>query len=127
MKKIDVDLPERARIVCISDIHGCIDEFCKLLKKCEYDVGKDYLFILGDILEKGEHNIAVLQKVIELSKYPNVYVIKGNNDIDCPNMAFYDSKEIFLERLKRRPYNAFVEMGQTLGITDFTDDFEEKR
>lgn len=127
MKKIDVDLPERARIVCISDIHGCIDEFCRLLEKCGYYAGKDYLFILGDILEKGEHNLAVLQKVIELSKYPNVYVIKGNNDTDCPNMAFNDSEEVFLERLKRRPYNAFVEMGQTLGITDFTDDFEEKR
>ncbi len=127
MKILKISLPEQARIICISDIHGCSSEFCSLLDKCGYQAGKDYLFILGDMLEKGKHNVAVLRKVIELSKYPNVYVIKGNNDTDCPSMAFYDSREKFLERLERRPFNAFVEMGQTLGITDFSDDFEEKR
>ena len=127
MKIVKISLPKQARIICISDIHGCYDEFCTLLDKCGYNVGNDHLFILGDMLEKGVHNISVLQKVTELSKIPKVYIIKGNNDTDCPNMAFYDSREKFLERLKRRPYNAFVEMGQSLGITDFAESFEEKR
>ena len=57
MKIEKVALPERCRIICVSDIHGHADDFEKLLDKCEYDADKDFLFILGDILEKGTQNI----------------------------------------------------------------------
>ncbi|MCH5323603.1 MAG: metallophosphoesterase [Eubacterium sp.] len=127
MKKIELSLPERCRIVCISDIHGNYDTFCRLLDKCGYNENNDYLFILGDIIEKGKQNTDTLRKVKQLAENPKTYVIKGNNDTMCPRMAFSDSREKFLSRLEYRPFNAFIEMANSLGISDFTDDFEEKR
>ena len=60
MKIKKVALPEKCRIICVSDIHGHADDFERLLKKCEYDADNDFLFILGDILEKGNQNIKMI-------------------------------------------------------------------
>ena len=53
MNIVKVSLPEKCRIICVSDIHAHYDEFARLLRKCDYNNESDYLFILGDILEKG--------------------------------------------------------------------------
>lgn len=129
MDIVTLSLPEKARIICISDIHGCYSAFDTLLKKCRYDKGADYLFILGDLAEKGRENIAVIRKVMELCQNPNVICIKGNNDTMCVRMAFSDSKEKFLSRLDNRPFNCYIEMAQELGLAkeDFEKEFDESR
>ena len=53
MNIVKVTLPEKCRIICVSDIHAHYAEFARLLRKCDYNNESDYLFILGDILEKG--------------------------------------------------------------------------
>ena len=65
---IKISLPECCRILCISDIHTHWREMDKLLKQCNYCAGEDYMFILGDILERGEDNIDALRYVMELAK-----------------------------------------------------------
>lgn len=127
MKTVKVNLPQKCRIICVSDIHGHCDDFKKLLDKCSYNPDSDYLFILGDILEKGRQNIATLRYIMQLCENPKAICIKGNNDTMCRKMAFSDDKEKFISRLKKRPFNAFTEMAQTLGITNFADSFERKR
>lgn len=122
-----VMLPKECRIICISDIHAHYDDFVKLLQKCEYDSENDYLFILGDILEKGRQNIQILQYVKRLCENPKTICIKGNNDTQCERMAFSDSKEKFMSRLINRPQNAFVDMANAIQITNFENDFDEKR
>ena len=42
-------------------------------------------------------------------------------------MAFDDEKEKFLERLTYRPVNAYMQMAESIGITDLTTDFDNKR
>lgn len=120
---------ENARIICISDIHGCYAAFEALLKKCGYDKEKDYLFILGDLTEKGTENIAVIRKAMELCKAPKAVCIKGNNDTMCTRMAFFDGREKFFKRLERRSFNCYMEMAKTLGLerSDFENNFEESR
>lgn len=54
MNIVKVTLPEKCRIICVSDIHAHYDEFARLLRKCGYDKESDYLFILGDILERAD-------------------------------------------------------------------------
>lgn len=129
MDIITLSVPRKARIICISDIHGCYSAFDALLEKCGYDNGSDYLFILGDLAEKGRENIAVIRKAMELCQSPNVICIKGNNDTMCVRMAFSDSKEKFLSRLDNRPFNCYIEMAQELGLAkeDFEKRFEESR
>lgn len=127
MEIIRPDLPQECRVICVSDIHANCGEFKRLLEKCQYSKDKDFLFILGDIAEKGRDNIDTIRFVMELCRSPKVICIKGNNDTMCGRMAFYDSKERFLDRIKYRPHNTFVEMGKAIGIDDFGDDFEKKR
>ena len=121
------NLPAKCRIICVSDVHAYLDDFKSLLAKCSYDPDSDYLFILGDIIEKGTDNTAILNYVQKLCQSPKTIFIKGNNDIMPCSMAFNDGKSRFFDRLRSRPTNTFMQMAETLGITDFTENFEEKR
>ena len=127
MNIVKVTLPEKCRIICVSDIHAHYAEFARLLRKCDYNNESDYLFILGDILEKGRQNIETLHFIQKLSHDKKCVCIKGNNDTMVSRMAFDDEKEKFLERLTYRPVNAYMQMAESIGITDFTTDFDNKR
>lgn len=120
-------LPAKCRIICISDVHAYLDDFKSLLKKCSYDPDADFLFILGDIIEKGTHNIETLNYVQHICQNPKAIFIQGNNDTMPYHMAFKDDKARFLSRLQSRPVNTFTQMAETLGISDFTENFEQKR
>lgn len=60
----------------ISDIHGCYDEFLRLLEKIHF-TEEDDLYILGDVVDRGPKPIELLQ---DLMMRPNVYPILGNHD-----------------------------------------------
>ena len=75
-----VELPLDKRIIFVSDIHGDLSSLKKGLKKINFSE-EDYLFIIGDIYEKGDFhkNLETLRYVIELSKSnPHVYPMAGN-------------------------------------------------
>lgn len=63
-------------IYVISDIHGCYDEFLKLLEKINF-TDQDDLYILGDVVDRGPKPIELIQ---DLMLRPNVYPILGNHD-----------------------------------------------
>lgn len=60
----------------ISDIHGCAKEFNKLLKLINFN-DNDTLYILGDVIDRGEKGISLL---LELSNMKNVIPILGNHE-----------------------------------------------
>ncbi|OIU71834.1 metallophosphoesterase [Rossellomorea aquimaris] len=73
-------IPENARVIVISDIHGELELFKQLLDKVDFDSG-DYLIINGDLCEKGSNSDGVVRFVMELeAQYPNVHVTEGNCD-----------------------------------------------
>lgn len=79
--KIDkIKLEKNRRIIVISDIHGGYKLFKKLLKKVSF-AKKDYLFILGDVIEKGPQSFKTLRYVMKLYKRDNVFLVIGNNDL----------------------------------------------
>lgn len=67
------------RILAISDIHGCYDEFNKLLGVVNYDSSKDQLVLLGDYVDRGKDNLKTIQFVKELVSYGAV-ALRGNHD-----------------------------------------------
>jgi protein phosphatase len=67
------------RIIAISDIHGNLEAFKKLLDKICF-TGNDILILLGDLIEKGDMSLKTLRYVINMSKCGNVYAISGNCD-----------------------------------------------
>lgn len=127
MKIIRPKLPQDCRVICVSDIHANLKHFKILLEKCQYNKDKDYLFILGDIVEKGRDNLETLRFVMELCNNDKTICIKGNNDTMCVRMAFDDDKDKFLERISSRPRNTFLEMAESVEIDNFEEDFKKKR
>lgn len=120
-------LPESCRIICVSDIHTHWCELDLLLKKCGYKAGEDFLFILGDILERGNDNINALRYVKKLADNERVYVIEGNNDMFVHGLAVRYDDEKFLQRFGNKPNCCFGEMAEVLGISEFEKDTAEKR
>jgi len=51
---LQVALPIPYWVICIADIHGNYTAFKRLLEKVNYNKDEDYLFILGDLLERGK-------------------------------------------------------------------------
>lgn len=62
----------------ISDIHGEYDLFVSLLEKIRFSVS-DSLFVLGDMIDKGNDSIQVLK---ELYSMQNATCILGNHEYD---------------------------------------------
>jgi hypothetical protein len=65
----------QARVICIGDVHGCIDEVCDLLRKVNYAPGDQVLF-LGDLVAKGPSSVDVVRLAIDISALS----VRGNHD-----------------------------------------------
>ena len=63
-------------IYVISDIHGCYSEYLKLLEMIDFN-DNDILYVLGDVIDRGEHSIQVLKHMM---LYPNIIPIVGNHE-----------------------------------------------
>lgn len=68
------------RILAISDIHGCYDEFCQLLELAKYDANKDHLILVGDYVDRGPKSKAVVELVQSLVVNHGAIALKGNHD-----------------------------------------------
>ena len=122
MKKIiNVDLPEKCRIIAVSDIHQSGDLINKLLDKCGYNPNTDFLFILGDVLERGDDGFKALGNVMKLCEKKRAHCLMGNNDTLFYCMTYTFTHELFLEYMKNKPNNAFVKAAGMLGITDLSE------
>lgn len=67
------------RILAISDIHGELELFNKLLEQVGYDASTDQLILLGDYVDRGPDAKGVLERVIELEQQGAI-VLRGNHD-----------------------------------------------
>ncbi|MWV44315.1 serine/threonine protein phosphatase [Paenibacillus sp. HJL G12] len=88
------------RIILISDIHGCIDEFNLMLKTVHYDSNLDQLILLGDYVDRGPRCKEVVERVIELVRNHHVIALKGNHDqrlVDLVRTPDEKIKSKFLE------------------------------
>ena len=71
IKYLDFNL--NRRILFASDIHGNYKLFDALLKKVNFN-NLDYLFIIGDMIEKSDYNLDTLDYFMALDKKENVFI-----------------------------------------------------
>lgn len=64
-------------IYVTSDLHGCAPEVLFGLLESAGFSQEDYLFILGDVVDRGEHGVELLRWIAE---QPNVELILGNHE-----------------------------------------------
>ena len=68
---------EAPMIYVTSDLHGCsLESFQRLLAQAGFRQ-EDYLFVLGDVIDRGEHGAELL---LWLTEQPNVELILGNHE-----------------------------------------------
>jgi len=66
-------------IWAIGDIQGCFKGFKMLLKKIDFKPNSDQLWIAGDLVNRGEDSLAVLEYIYNIRD--SVKVVLGNHDI----------------------------------------------
>ncbi|WP_337019219.1 metallophosphoesterase [Oceanobacillus massiliensis] len=117
IRKLDLD--KTKRIIVISDIHANLQLFEKLLDKVNYS-DDDYLFINGDLCEKGPNSLDVIRYVRSLSNSSErVFVTKGNCDVVFRYVL--EVEEGIINYMNNRQYSFLNEM---LAVHDKTlDDF----
>lgn len=82
-----------SRILAISDIHGCYDEFCQLLELTKYDPRKDQLVLVGDYVDRGPKSKEVVERVHSLVINDGAIAIKGNHDDMFIKHLLFDEEE----------------------------------
>ena len=60
-----------------SDIHGCYEQFIRLLHKISFSQD-DTLYILGDIIDRGPDSVDMIRWVMQAP--PNVHFMLGNHE-----------------------------------------------
>ena len=60
----------------MSDIHGCYDDFIKMLELIQFKDNDD-LHILGDIIDRGNKSIEMVDYVIS---HKNIHLLRGNHE-----------------------------------------------
>jgi len=70
-----------ARRFAISDVHGCGKTFIYLVEKILKLTKEDQLFILGDLIDRGQNSILLLDYIIEKQKEGfQIFVLLGNHE-----------------------------------------------
>lgn len=74
-----IDMNSYEKLFILGDIHGCIEPLEEFFNEHLFNENHAYIF-LGDYIDRGIDNLKVMEKMIELSKYPNVYLLEGNHE-----------------------------------------------
>lgn len=79
-------------IYCVSDIHGNYDKYKKMIDTIQLSQD-DILYVLGDVIDRGEHSIKILQ---DMMFRDNVIPLFGNHEyiaINCMNFLMREVTE----------------------------------
>ena len=60
----------------VGDVHGMFDSVERALAKVEFDPGRDRLFCVGDLIDRGPRS----KDVVRFLEQPFVYAVRGNHE-----------------------------------------------
>lgn len=64
----------------MSDIHGQLAAFNKMLTSINFNIQQDKLYTLGDYVDWGPESIKLVQQLMKMSEHENVTCLMGNHD-----------------------------------------------
>ncbi|SHJ90422.1 Calcineurin-like phosphoesterase [Hathewaya proteolytica DSM 3090] len=111
----EVMVEKHRRIIAISDIHGSLNRFKKLLAQISYNKN-DILILVGDLIEKGEQSLETLRYIMKLSLEQQVYTVSGNCDTLWEDIKSEEDGEGLLRYMLFRENSILNEMCRELSI-----------
>lgn len=66
------------------DIQGCFDEFMSLLERINFNSGRDRLWFVGDLVNRGPKNLQTIDFIMGL---PDTVIVLGNHDLHFLSVA----------------------------------------
>ena len=112
MRKIIKEDNNIRNLYVLSDLHGHRKEFYKMLKKIDFQK-EDLLIINGDVIDRGEESIALLQDIFEMS---NVILLKGNHECMMIEGLFQYDFDVFSNWMKNGGATTYKEMEKLSGL-----------
>ena len=70
----------------VGDIQGCFNEFKEGLELINFKSSKDFLWITGDLINRGPESLKVLEYVFKIKN--SVHIVLGNHDLHYLNCFF---------------------------------------
>ena len=101
---------------CISDIHGDFKGYKYLLEKVSFS-DNDTLFVLGDVIDRGEGGMEILK---DMMMRPNVFPILGNHEymaIPCMKFLLTEITEESIKDLDENIIRGLMEWQNVGGYT----------
>ena len=76
----------------VGDLQGCFYSLQNLLDKIDFDSTKDELWLVGDVINRGQGSLQTLEWCYE--NQDNLKVVLGNHDLHFLSIAFKQKKTI---------------------------------
>jgi bis(5'-nucleosyl)-tetraphosphatase (symmetrical) len=74
--------------IFVGDVQGCADELDLLLERAERSFGDGFeLWLVGDLVNRGPHNLRVLRRVRALAAAGRARCVLGNHDVNLLRVA----------------------------------------
>jgi len=80
----------------IGDLQGCFDELQQLLEQIDYQAGRDTLWFVGDVINRGPKSLECLRFVKHCCEHENAQMVLGNHDFHL--LAAYSGLEKYLSK-----------------------------
>ena len=105
----------------IGDIHGRPNLLDQLIKNVPWDIERDKIVFLGDLIDRGYNARRIVERVMELAQAnPNVVVLRGNHEqmmLDC--LDFGDLQWLVPENGGLATLEAYgVKLGELQDVSD---------
>ena len=99
----------------VSDLHGCFDLFERALKKIDFSQN-DTMYILGDVLDRGEEPIKLLLHIMD-DPY-SFKMINGNHELNfLENCKYAFSDETLIDDMLK--YDNYLSNGGAITLKQF--------
>ena len=109
------------RVLVISDIHGGFESFKEILAEANFSPD-DYLFIVGDVINRKNHGIKIIDYLIELKKTHHVHMVVGNNDLILPLIKGSKLEDLYKYIIRNQKKQVFYEIFHNYGV-EVSEDF----
>ena len=114
--------PNGRRVIAVSDIHGNLPFFEGLMDHLAL-TPDDILVLVGDLIEKGQDSLALLRRLMELSRTHTVYPLCGN--CDGLVLRFFETDALdegfFSSYLPRHPESTLRQLAREGGFEQMED------